>query len=499
MIEMRPVGGRAGSPVELRDLTESRALRDLTSLYGSASTGRVEDVALISDIADITSVGPDTVVILTDEMAVGGWVISAALRYVWERRACALIVPEKAITGTAIELARRLDVSLLATRRDPTRMAIDVALQIGIARAGSVARVQAFTDRLADASSLPEAMTLMSRELGGARVRFESTRDIAFDVSEPGDRAPEAGTRVPVRVHLSTGESDAIVVEALEHERDYVEQLARASVPSFRALLTEARLKAIRESLPPIALATLTGWSRTAMLEPPDEAAVDAARGWPMSGPYMAVCVLTERRELLGAVVHQIWQRDFPEVPLAPIEDGWLALVPAAGGKAQARLVALLRDRMEAARGLGIMLGLSRRHTDAARSVDAVREAWLAARMADDEHSVVEFAAIPARLVGRLLPRDLAEKLASVLLPDLMADPSATDIVEAVVTFLAARGSVSKGAELLGVHRNTMQARIRRAEELGVSLSDPDAVLPLHIVLAAVARRSPGTDALAEG
>ena len=61
-------------PVDLRDLTESRALRNLTVLYLSSSTSRVQDLALITDIEEIAAVGPDTVIVLSDRLAMGGWI-----------------------------------------------------------------------------------------------------------------------------------------------------------------------------------------------------------------------------------------------------------------------------------------------------------------------------------------------------------------------------------------------------------------------------------------
>ena len=490
-------------PVELRDLTDSRSLGDLAVLHRSETTVRVRDIALIADIEEITAVGPDTVIVLSDRAARGGWMLSAALRYAWERRASALIVPEASITETAVQLARRLDVSLLTSRRDPTRLALDVALQIGVARAGSAARIQALADRVARADTLSTVMGMISRELGGRPVRIESSGAITIDVAEqaaeaepPPGEAPYVEVAVPIRARPDGPE--LLTASVREHEGDYAKQLLRAVVPSVRALLGESRLQAIRDSLPPITITALTGSPKAGLIEDPTRGALAAFERWPISGPYVAMCILAADRERIGTAVHQIWQGHFPDVPLARIADGWLTFMPVRDEDAHARLVGKMRARFDSVRGLGLRVGISRRHLRAEQTVDSVREAWLAARLADDGSSdasgadgsgLLVFGEAPSRLLGRLLPADLAAQLAQVLLPELLADPAADEVIEAVVGYLASRGSVSGAARLLGVHRNTLQTRLRRAEELGVSLSDPDEVLPMHMLLAALTRR----------
>ena len=52
----------------------------------------------------------------------------------------------------------------------------------------------------------------------------------------------------------------------------------------------------------------------------------------------------------------------------------------------------------------------------------------------------------------------------------------------AIVSFLDNRGSVTRSAQHLGVHRNTVQARLRPGWELGVRLDDPSRVFTIQIV-----------------
>lgn len=497
--------GHSNGPVELRDLMESRVLSDLSLLHASSRTSRVEDLALITDIEEITAVRPDTVIVLTDRVAKGGWTISAVLRYAWERRASALIVPEQSVTEIAVELARRLDVSLLSTNRDATRLALDVALQIGMARAGSIARVQVFSERVSQAHSLTDALELVSRELGSSRVSVEASGAIAIEVPaaevEQARRDNEGdGALVVVPIFASKANQESLTTQVLEHEREFAEQVLTAAAPVVRALLTESRLHSMRQSLPQITVTALTGLRDVGLIDDPSWESAIADLHWPINGLYTAVCILTKNRERLGTAVHQIWQSSFQNVPLAPIADGWVTFMPIAENDAQSHVIVEMRKKLAAVSGLGLMVGVSTQYSGAANSVIAVREAWLAARMAGGGRSpacdagdaaantLVDFANVSLLLLKRLVPGELAERLAASLFPRLIADAAVDEIIEAVVIYLASRGSVSHAAKILGVHRNTMQSRIRRAEELGVPLNNADEVLAVHMLLAAIAQ-----------
>lgn len=482
--------------VELRDLTAARDLAHLRILHVASPTSPVRDLALITDIEEITSVGPDTIVILTQGVARGGWMISAALRYAWERRACALIVPEQSYTETVIELARRLGVSLLTTERGMTRLALDVAIQIGVARAGSLARVQSFTERVSQAADLAQALDLISSELGGAPVALETSGAIA--VSVPGDEsaadaeADRSTVRRPVSLTQDGRQSDALSTEVPSPARTFAEQIFSAAIPSIRALLTSSRLQATRESLPAISITALTGTARLRGLRPPSPEFLDDVFRWPVNGDYIAVCVITDDRERVGTAVHQIWNAGFPDVPLARFSDGWVGFVPVADADRRAELVERMRQQLAGVPALGLAVGVSGIRRTSEQAVDGVHEAWLAASVADPRRpgtgSLVGFEDASSRLLDRFLPDDLALQLASAMLPELVADPAAEQLIAAVVAYLSNQGSITAAAAHLGVHRNTLQARIRRAEQLGVRLSPPEEVLPTHMLLAALVR-----------
>lgn len=490
---------RGGFAVELNDLTESKLGQYLTVRFEPTAPARVQDLALISDIEEITDVAPDTIVMLSNHVSAGGWMISAALRYAWERRACAVLAPAQAVSETTVELARRLNVALLTTTRDVTQLGIDVAIQLGIARAGVMARVQSFSDQLVHAATPQELAGMISREFDGARVQIRVSDMVTLDFSDAPERDDPFGAvdgeveRITVSVPQGATPAELVLLGTGGRTRDYAEQTLRAAVPVLRALLYESRLTSILASLPTMSIASLIGASELGRLdEPSREAALHGARA--VGGRYRTVCVLVEERENVGAAVHHIWQRFFSEVPLTAITDGWLAFVPTASSRGHDVTVAELRKGFGEIRLLGTSVGVSAQRSSQTEVLDSVREAWLAARIAGPVEGgseiVVEFSEIPSRLLDRLVPAELARRLAARLLPQLMEDAAAQEIIEAVVTYLSARGSFSRAAELLGVHRNTLQARIKRAEQLGVPLGDPAEVLSAHMLLASLLRNS---------
>lgn len=489
--------------VELRDLIDSRELHDLIPRHVVSMTSPVHDLAFITDIEDIASVGPDTVILLSQSVALGGWMISSALRYAWERRACALIVPEQSLTDTVIELAKRLGMSLLTTNRDMTRLSLEVAIQIGVARAGSVARIQALTDRVSQAPDLDTVVAVISRELAGARVQVTSSGSVVIasagetpGVRHLGDSEESEVTRVEARVSRTQTGGDSLVADVTAHARPFAEQALAAAVPSVRALLSETRLKSTRDSLPLITIAALTGSPRLGEIDPPALPSGSEGFRWPISDGYVAVCILSNEGDRLGGAVHQSWGAAFPDVPLARFSDGWLAFVPVRDGREHGAVISDLQEQLVRVRALDLKVGVSPRDTGPEGAAGSVRKAWLAARLAGGQDlesgALVEFDRIPSHLLGRLLPIDLAEQLAAGIFPDLLADPAADELIQSVVAYLSARGSITVAATTLRLHRNTVQARIRRAEELGVRLTDPDEVLPAHILLTALSHRADG-------
>ena len=456
----------------------------------------VQEIELISDIEEMTLVGPDTVALLTLGVARGTWMVSAALRYAWERRACAIIVPEQSFTQTVVELARRLRVSLLTSDQDMRRLAIRAATQIGAARAESLARVQQFSHRLSRETDVREVLRLTSDELEGARVAIETAGVVTlahppYDATEVSERLPGEGlSRVSAPIVSVDSDVDTLVTEVSPLTKRLAEQVLSATTPMLRALLADARLQATRDSLPIITLTTLSGDPASRNIHDPSEHLHLDELNWPVAGEYVAVCIIPGNPEQAGTAVHQFWNLEFGSIPLARLLDGWIGFAPMSEGTDWSEALTRIRERLDRLRRLGIKIGVSNTHASAAEARTSVREAWLAARSADssgdDGTALVEFTHLTAHLLPRFFPREVARQIGELLLPDLLQDPACDELILAVRTYLDHRGSISGAAAELGVHRNTLQTRLRRAEELGVRLSDPNEVLPTHMLMTAL-------------
>ena len=490
----------------LRDLIDSYDNRELNALYVDSSLATVRSLVVITDIEDISSVAPDTVILLTPDVAQGGWMIAAALRYAWERRACALIAPEQASNNTVIALAKRLSVSFFTTKREIIPLALELAIHIGVAGAGSLTRVQDFVEQIERASHLEDVMEITSVELGGAPVQIESLGTITVasprqhhtEPSHDGDgveaTAPDKSiqtSRASSPIFPASVTSDLLVTYVAESQQNFAGQLLRAAAPTARGILLEAQLAGIRASLPLISTAALAGiTSVEALTEPAVPTLIDGLK-WPISGGYQAVCILTQDHESLGSAVHGIWAEETDNCPLARFQDGWIAFLPFSDQNDAESMIERLSDKFEKLHRMGLRVGVSTVHSGPDQAIESVREAWLAARVAGEEVSdtLLRFSGIHSRLIPRIMSKALAERLLSSLYPEFTASPQSAELATAVQAYLNCHGSVSSAATELGVHRNTMQLRLRRAIELGLPLGDPSQLLPTHVILAAAYRQ----------
>ena len=487
--------------VLLKDLAGSRELRGLDVLHLASPMSPVRDLALLTDVEEIATVGPDTVVLLTREVARGGWVISAALRYAWERKACALIVPQQSTTSTVTELAERLDVSLLTTNGNMTKLAIDMAMQIGVARAGVLSRVQSFSERVAKETTLDGALDCVSVELAGAGVAIETAGTTAFHrgvLSTLADASEtEQGTRTVVPLGLGSAPGDALVATVAGIAEANARHVLEAAGPHVRALLAEARLRALQSALPVMAVSTLAGTDRVRGFDAPSVEPAGGTAPWPLGGRYVAICLIADDIDRAAPAVHHLWTERFESLPLSRFSDGWIGCVPVAGDADRRRLIADVSRRVVHSTPRLAMIGVSRERETAEDASTAVREAWLAARLADPEGPtpVVDSERLHEHLLSRLIPEDFAVHCAEVLYPRLMADEHARELIAAVVAYLECSGSAKRTAERIGVHRNTVQSRLQRAEDLGVDLGSPTHILDTFMLLASLnraVRRSPG-------
>ncbi|MCS5721505.1 helix-turn-helix domain-containing protein [Herbiconiux sp. CPCC 203407] len=480
----------------MRDLLVAHDSAGLTGHHIPSSAQSVRDIALITRVEQILEVGPDSIVLLAEELALGGWVVSVALRYAWERRAVALIVSEQSFSESVIELARRFGVALFTTSDGIDRTALTLARELGALEAGILSRLDALHSRMLRAASIPEVLSEISQELGDALVQL--VVDGIVLVSH-GTRPAE-----PVIVRLVLNLRDRghrgqegqhgpdLVAAVAPVQQAFADQaLARAST-TVRALLLQHELDDLVGAAPLLSFAALSGLREDGAFDD-SRSEQPALRRLPSGTPVAAVVLrvadVDQRSARIAPVVTSRWREAFPRVPLARLQSGWFALVPLADPADE--LDDALQQLADSGLGdLGAAVGVAHDPHGTEQVTSLLRRAGLAARLAEPGGPVLDFRRFGLPLLRRLLPAEDALDLALTTYPALLADPHASEIIATVVSYLDCAGSVTAAAEHLGVHRNTVQLRMRHAATLGVTLNHPEQLLSTHLLLSALDLRA---------
>ncbi len=471
--------------VSLRDLLLAHDSVGLTAHHVPSSAQSVRDIALVTHVDQILEVGPDSIVLLGEELALGGWVVSVALRYAWERRAVALVVSEQSFSESVIELARRFGVALFTTAVGIDRTALTLARELGALEAGILSRLDALHSRVSRATTIPEVLREISQEIGDAHVQVLVE---GIELVSHGERPPEP---VTIRLVLTGGRRGPELVAAVPlPQQVFAEQaLARAGM-TLRALLLAQELDDLVDAAPLLSFAALTGLHEGSAVDDarPDQSTL---RRWPAGTPLAAVVLrvvegdIDHRADRIAPVVNSRWREAFPRVPLARMHAGWFALVPLAHPSAE--VDGALQQLADSGLGpLGTAVGVALDPDGTEQVSNLLRRAGLAARLAEPGGPIIDFRRFGLPLVRRLLPAEEAIDLTRTAYPRLLADPNAADIIATVVAYLDSAGSVTAAAEQLGVHRNTLQLRLRRAAALGIHLDRPGELLSTHLLLAAL-------------
>lgn len=492
--------------VNLTDLLASQAGDELTPHHLPEHPQAVREVIIITNVDDVLSVGPDSVVLLGEELALGGWVVSVALRYAWERHAVAVIVSEQVFSDSIIELARRFGVALLTASAAIDRAAVSLARELGALEAGVLSRLDALQSRVAKSASPQRALEALATEFGGAGVQLVVGGIELFGAGQPP--ADSIEVRRVLDARAADCELRAFVARG---QQEFADQALARAAATIHSLLMAQELADIDAAAPLLSFAELADTPVVPSLE--GESTTTFSRSEARSRDTASLTVVVLRVEgdddlaasRLAPVVSQRWRTAFPKLPLARASGGWFAFVPHERGDAKLHrsLDSLLTGQpgrsglsgpsglsggVGAARHLALAVGLASGSNGEKSAL--LRRAHLASRLARSGE-VIDAENIGVPLLRRLLPREDARALAEVSYPDLLADPQADEIMRAVLAYLDAAGSGTSAALRLGVHRNTLQGRLRRAAELGVSLDRPELVLPVHLLLAAIVADGP--------
>ena len=481
--------------LDVAGLLAHGSLRGATPLYLTPSSGLIESVVLVSQLEAIRQVRPNTVVVLSSEMGSGGWLVSAALRHAWERRASAVVVAGSAYASAAVGLAERLGITLLATDGEPAALALALAAEIGAALSVVDAELARVARTVAKDTTLGDVLKTISRELDGVGVSLEYDGVVLASAGMPPRETDEVIT-VEVGANSAVrGTLTARVPASGVHNLRLVRSILEVATPAVKAAWLLEELLSTARAVPTAAIAGLDQDPAASGAEFEEKHRhLLTQLGWREGEPYVAVWLRSgqDHRPELTAVLRLLWRKVTVRSPLAEVQGGWLTLVPVGDQDASIQLETRIRTRLGPALAeLGLVAGLSRWQEDAPALALIVREARLAAQSARSTGpgTVLGFASLGVVAATTFVDMDAVALVAELSLPRLMTSPDRDVIITAVAAFLDHRGSVSLAAKSLNLHRNTLQARLNRARELGVPLDIPSELLSVHLIVK-VLRRS---------
>lgn len=478
--------------LDVAGLLARGSLRGTAPLYLTPISAVIESVVLVTHLEAIQRVRPNTVVVLSAEMGSGGWLVSAALRHAWERRASAVVVADSTYSSAVIGLAERLGITLLAADGDTAAVALALAAEIGAALSVVDAQLARFARAVAKDTRLGEVLTTISKELDGIGISLEYDGVV---LASAGTILREAAELITVEVSgadstIGSTLSASVPASGVDNLR-LVRSILEVATPSVKAAWLLGDFVETARAVPTAALSWLDhdpGSTGQAFEE--KHAHLLIQLGWRPGERYVAVWIhgvpMKKHRPELTAVLRLLWRKVAPRSPLAKVDSGWLALVPAADREAAALLESRISARLsEALTELGLVAGLSRWLEEPPALPSIVREARLAAQSAGSTApgTVLGFADLGVGAADTFVDVDAVALVAELTLPRLMASADRDVIIAAVASFLDHHGSVSLAAKSLDLHRNTLQGRLNRARELGVPLDTPAQLLSVHLIL----------------
>ncbi|GAB2971186.1 helix-turn-helix domain-containing protein [Amycolatopsis acidiphila] len=495
------------APLELGELLRVEPLALATAVHLPDPARPVHEVVLAQTFDRLHRAAPHSLVVLHDEAATGGWALAAALHAGWERNVSAVVVPEAAMSSSSAVLADRLGIALLVISDEPVDVALTLAGQVSAPQAARALRVALCAERLAGQSSIRGVLGVLNSELAPLPVALVTGETVVAGRAAGAEEKPDGAT---VRVEINAaGRPWAELVAALPAKSTaaagHVESVLRLARLPLLAVWAQTRMNSSAQAAQEQAafgllrrLATEPAGTGQALLPEVDVPSWTGELGWRVEGRNRAVWISPLQdgdgvpADELTQLVRAAWQRHRPDWPLVADSDGWISWqnIPdsedAADGDASGAVAMrrALGSVSRAAESHALVLGVGGAHAGVAGLMRSVTEARLAAHVARDTGpgSVQWFDQVGARAALAWLPRRQIAEVADLCLTDLMGARDREALVDTVLAVLDCGGSLSQASARLGVHRNTVLARIARAKELGLVFDDPSWRLALHVL-----------------
>ncbi len=457
---------------------------------------QVEQVVLAETFDRLRRCTPHVLVVLHDEAATGGWSLAAALHLAWERNLSAVVVSREVAGGSSVALAARLNMSLIIIDADPIDVALQLAGQVSAPAAARALRQARLAEQLAEQTGLRGVLGVLNRELEQVPVALVMGGVVIAGQNAALIERPQV-RRIEVEVHAPGERTAALLVAAVPVPGpaavDQVESLLRLARPSLQAAWAQSRLDAAtRAAHEQAAFGLLRQLSVTPDTAAPpdlDTPGWTSELGWQVGEENRAVWLAPVRPSGEPApeitfLIRASWQRGHSTWPLVAEGDGWLSWHSGADPDDVTALRRALAGFRESAVAHRLVIGVGRAHPGVAGLMRSVAEARLAAHVAREAGpgAVQWFDQVGANAALAWLPTTDIAQVADLCLTELMAARDRAALVQTVLAVLDSGGSLSQASHQLGVHRNTVLARLARARQLGLTFEEPGQRLALHVL-----------------
>jgi hypothetical protein len=459
----------------------------------------VRQVVLAETFDRLRHCTPHVLVVLHDEAATGGWSLAAALHLAWERNVSAVVVSRAVADSSSAALAQRLAMSLIVIDDDPIEVALQLAGQVSAPAAARAQRQARLAELLAEQTGIRGVLGVLNRELPGVPVALTVGDVVVAGQTAALQDRPQT-ERVEIDVHTAAERSAGRLVAAVPVPGpaglDQVSAVLRLARPALQAAWARSRLDAAARAAHEQAafglLRRLAGEPRAAVSSDPAALEVPswtAELGWQVGQFNRAVWLAPvhpagEPSDDVTYLIRASWQRGHSAWPLVADGDGWVSWHSGADPEDAAALRRALAAFRDSATAHRLVIGVGRAHQGVAGLMRSVAEARLAAHVARETGpGVVQWfdQVGPAAALAWLPTAEIAQ-VADLTLTELMAAKDRAVLVQTVLAVLDAGGSLSQASRQLGVHRNTVLARLARARQLGLTYDEPGQRLALHVL-----------------
>ncbi|MER7080715.1 PucR C-terminal helix-turn-helix domain-containing protein [Saccharopolyspora kobensis] len=468
-------------------------------------------VRLARPMAHDRSIEPGELVVVVQPIPATDWRVDALLRRIADAGGAGLLLPEGGLLESTRLLAERLNVALLTSTAAPLDLLISARMLLAAPALDRADLVLAVHDALGARVRPPEEVVTTLHDLLDAPVALLDDSGALIAGELPHATEVRVHEPVPQRTRLGEGVLLAHPVLLLDTTRPAL----------WLATELADRSAARADVVPPalsVAAAAVQRWlltnrielerdarSRAALLADllrlDDEPTADLRRraadaGWSLGGWHIGIRIGTQSAVDTVArsrEVERVLRAEGVGAVVVEHGDGWTGWATSEQEPTADRvrsLAAQLRAATrELRRTLDVHVGVGRPHPQAEGLATTIAEATDAARMARTRPESGRFLHVDQLGMAQLLLEwtrtDTFEPAARTLIAPLRGQPG--DLIRTLAAYLDAESSIAETAAVLGVHRNTVAARIERIERLlAVDLGHRDERLALHLACRAV-------------